>query len=79
MRFVQVGPDDITQQPGGSFATGIDDRTHELVKFEISGIDVEAVRRAKQAPMVILVDEDDVISAEPTSGQWDSPGTSEEL
>ena len=77
MRYVEVEPGSIVEQPGGAIATGTDENTGELVKFVISLSAAASVQRHRYAS-VIDVGDGDIISVEPTSGEWDSPGTSPE-
>lgn len=81
MRWISVSPADLVEEPGGVRAGGFDDQTGEHVEFMMSFAWADAVKATPGAPSLMQVADDDIISVTrtaPVSGEWDSPGTSEE-
>lgn len=77
MRLISVDQGSvIEQQAGGAIVVGTDDSTGEMVRFSATLRVADEI--ANRTVCLAEVEDEDVLSVFPTSGEWDSPGTSPE-
>jgi hypothetical protein len=84
MRIVRLDKDVIeaTTEVDGDVTrfTGTDEKTGELVKFKLTdrGFASTLISLVGHQAVSLPLADFQIISVEPTSGEWDSPGTSPE-